>query len=176
MDCSTVVGAGIEVPSHHNLTRDIQIIPKITTIAADAQSNGELVRDYVEDRNTKAQDAFHCMSNGAPYPHLYGTQRVGENGPLLLQDFHLIVLLSHFDRERNPERVVHAKGSAARGYYKTTDPMDDLSIADIFQAGKECPISIRSSTVGGEQGSTIVPAILEGSPLSSEPRRLIGIW
>ena len=86
-------------------------------------------------------------------PHPYETQRVGENGPLLLQDFHLIDLLSHFDRERIPERVVHAKGAGAHGYYKTTNPADDLSIADVFQAGKMCPVTVRFSTVGGESGS-----------------------
>ncbi|ORY18187.1 catalase-like domain-containing protein [Clohesyomyces aquaticus] len=123
------------------------------SFAADAQRNGDLHRDYIDDRNAKSQDTLYTMSNGAPYPHPYEAQRVGENGPLLLQDFHLIDLLSHFDRERIPERVVHAKGSGAHGYYKTTDPIDDLSIADLFQAGKQCPITIRFSTVGGESGS-----------------------
>ncbi|KAF2114174.1 catalase-like domain-containing protein [Lophiotrema nucula] len=121
--------------------------------AVEAKDNGSLYRDYAEDRNTKAQDTTYTTSNGAPYPHPYETQRVGDNGPLLLQDFHLIDLLSHFDRERIPERVVHAKGSGAHGFYKTTDPLDDLSLADIFQAGKECPVSVRFSTVGGESGS-----------------------
>lgn len=78
---------------------------------------------------------------------------MGENGPLLLQDFHLIDLLSHFDRERIPERVVHAKGSGAHGVYKTTKGLDDLCLADMFQEGKECPITVRFSTVGGESGS-----------------------
>ncbi|KAF1958077.1 heme-dependent catalase [Byssothecium circinans] len=108
---------------------------------------------YLADRNTKAQDVVYTTSNGVPYPHPYETQRVGENGPLLLQDFHLINLLSHFDRERIPERVVHAKGAGAHGYYKTTDSLEDLSLAEFFKEGKECPISIRFSTVGGESGS-----------------------
>lgn len=87
-------------------------------------------------------------------PHPYETQRCGENGPLLLQDFHLIDLLSHFDRERIPERVVHAKGSGAHGFFECTDPMDDLCLADIFGTkGKKCPVSMRFSTVGGESGS-----------------------
>ena len=86
-------------------------------------------------------------------PHPYETQRVGENGPLLLQDFHLIDLLSHFDRERIPERVVHAKGSGAHGYYVTTDGLEDLCSGDIFQKGKKCPVTVRFSTVGGESGS-----------------------
>lgn len=86
-------------------------------------------------------------------PHPYETQRVGENGPLLLQDFHLIDLLSHFDRERIPERVVHAKGSGAHGFYKTTNDASDITCADIFSQGKECPVTVRFSTVGGESGS-----------------------
>src|SRR4051812_40563643 len=106
------------------------------SFAADAQRNGDLHRDYIDDRNAKSQDTLYTMSNGAPYPHPYEAQRVGENGPLLLQDFHLIDLLSHFDRERIPERVVHAKGCGTHGHYKTTNPIDDLSIADLFQAGK----------------------------------------
>ncbi|KAK0642738.1 Catalase [Lasiodiplodia hormozganensis] len=121
--------------------------------AADARKNGDLYRDYSDDRNATSQDTLYTASNGAPYPHPYETQRAGENGPLLLQDFHLIDLLSHFDRERIPERVVHAKGSGAHGFYRTTAPLDDLSCADIFKAGKQCPITLRFSTVGGERGS-----------------------
>ena len=87
-------------------------------------------------------------------PHPYESQRVGENGPLLLQDFHLIDLLSHFDRERIPERVVHAKGSGAHGYFECTNPINDICLADIFSAkGKKCSVTARFSTVGGESGS-----------------------
>lgn len=53
-------------------------------------------------------------------------QRVGSNGPLLLQDFHLIDLLAHFDRERIPERVVHAKGAGAYGEFEVTDDISDI--------------------------------------------------
>ena len=54
------------------------------------------------------------------------SQRVGQNGPLLLQDFHLIDLLAHFDRERIPERVVHAKGAGAYGEFEVLDDISDL--------------------------------------------------
>ena len=96
----------------------------------------------------------YSSSNGAPQPHPYESQRAGENGPLLLQDFHLIDLISHFDRERIPERVVHANGSGAHGYFECTDPLTDLCLADMFsEKGKQCPVSVRFSTVGGEGGS-----------------------
>ncbi|KAK3114653.1 hypothetical protein LTR53_006823 [Teratosphaeriaceae sp. CCFEE 6253] len=127
--------------------------PSATSNAADSQHTGSYTRDYNEDRAASSEDTVYTTSNGAPYPHPYEAQRVGENGPLLLQDFHLVDLISHFDRERIPERVVHAKGGGAHGYYQTTDPMDDLSQADLFQAGKKCPITVRFSTVGGESGS-----------------------
>lgn len=83
--------------------------------APDGKKNGDLFRDYIDDRNATSEEVIYTTSNGVPYPHPYETQRVGENGPLLLQDFHLVDLLSHFDRERIPERVVHAKVSCWLG-------------------------------------------------------------
>jgi catalase len=109
---------------------------------------------YENDRQAKSTGTTYATSNGVPMPHPYESQRAGENGPLLLQDFHLIDLLSHFDRERIPERVVHAKGSGAHGFFECTDPADDLTYADLFGTkGKKCPITVRFSTVGGESGS-----------------------
>ncbi|KAI1440538.1 catalase-like domain-containing protein [Annulohypoxylon stygium] len=109
---------------------------------------------YEHDRKTASKDTLYATSNGVPMPHPYETQRVGENGPLLLQDFHLIDLLSHFDRERIPERVVHAKGSGAHGFFECTNPIPELCSADIFLTkGKKCPVTARFSTVGGESGS-----------------------
>lgn len=111
-------------------------------------------REYEDDRNAPSQQTLYTTSNGVPMPHPYETQRAGANGPLLLQDFHLIDLISHFDRERIPERVVHAKGSGAHGTFKVTEPLDDLCLAHVFsEKGKECPVSVRFSTVGGESGS-----------------------
>ena len=109
---------------------------------------------FEKDRQLKSQDAIYATSNGVPMPHPYESQRMGENGPLLLQDFHLIDLLSHFDRERIPERVVHAKGGGAHGFFECTDPIPELTQADVFGTqGKKCSITVRFSTVGGEAGS-----------------------
>jgi catalase len=66
----------------------------------------------------------------------------------------LIDLLSHFDHERIPERIVHAKGSGAHGYFECTNPIPELAVADIFSAkGKKCPVTVRFSIVGDESGS-----------------------
>ncbi|KAK3685189.1 catalase-like domain-containing protein [Podospora appendiculata] len=110
--------------------------------------------NYEKDRQVKSKDTIYATSNGVPMPHPYETQRVGENGPLLLQDFHLLDLLSHFDRERVPERVVHAKGGGAHGFFECTDPIPELTQFGLFGTkGKKCPVTARFSTVGGESGS-----------------------
>jgi catalase len=66
----------------------------------------------------------------------------------------VIDLLAHFDRERIPERVVHAKGSGAHGTFECTAGLEDLCVADLFKKGTKCPITMRFSTVGGESGSS----------------------
>jgi len=138
--------------ANHTIKRSETMAPSAdTSFAGHVQQR---FSSYEQDRQATSKDVLYATSNGVPMPHPYETQRVGENGPLLLQDFHLVDLLSHFDRERIPERVVHAKGSGAHGFFECTDPMPDLSLADIFSTkGKKCPISVRFSTVGGESGS-----------------------
>ncbi|KAJ7635405.1 catalase [Roridomyces roridus] len=85
----------------------------------------------------------------------YDYQRVGTNGPMLLQDFHFIDLMSHFVRERIPERVVHAKGSGAHGYFQVTRDITNLTMAAPFSdgVGTQVPLTMRFSTVAGEAGS-----------------------
>ncbi|KAL1408929.1 hypothetical protein Q8F55_005743 [Vanrija albida] len=111
-------------------------------------------KSYEEDRDATGSSSIYTASNGAPAPHPYAAQRAGQNGGLLLQDFHLIDLLAHFDRERIPERVVHAKGSGAHGIWEATEGIEDLSIAALFKKGATCPVTARFSTVGGESGSS----------------------
>ncbi|EKM53322.1 uncharacterized protein PHACADRAFT_259598 [Phanerochaete carnosa HHB-10118-sp] len=106
-------------------------------------------------RALEAQDkAVYTTSSGAPVAEPYAAQRVGNNGPLLLQDFSLIDSLAHFDRERIPERVVHAKGAGCHGFFEVTHDITDLSCAALFsEVGKKTPVTMRFSTVGGELGS-----------------------
>lgn len=70
--------------------------------------------------------ATYTTSQGRPVQEPYAAERIGTNGPLLLQDFNLIDLLAHFDRERIPERVVHAKGSGAHGVFEVTHDISDM--------------------------------------------------
>ncbi|KAG7193958.1 peroxisomal catalase A [Scheffersomyces spartinae] len=96
----------------------------------------------------------YTNSNGCPIPDPFASQRVGQHGPLLLQDFNLIDSLAHFDRERIPERVVHAKGAGAFGYFEVTDDISDVCSSDFLQSvGKKTKAFVRFSTVGGEMGS-----------------------
>ena len=96
----------------------------------------------------------YTTSNGRPVTYATASQTLGQTGPILLQDFHLIDLLAHFDRERIPERVVHAKGAGAFGEFVVTDNITDICDADIFSSiGKKTLVAARFSTVGGEKGS-----------------------
>ena len=93
-------------------------------------------------------------ASGIPVADNQNSLSAGPRGPLLLQDFHLIEKLQHFNRERIPERVVHAKGSGAYGSFTVTHDLRPFTKAKLFsEVGKETPVFLRFSTVGGEKGS-----------------------
>ena len=93
-------------------------------------------------------------SQGHPVEDNQNSITAGEYGPVLIQDSHLIDKLAHFDRERIPERVVHAKGSGAYGYFEVTNDVSKYCKADFLnKVGKKTPVFVRFSTVGGEKGS-----------------------
>ncbi|UIZ23673.1 hypothetical protein KXD40_009584 [Peronospora effusa] len=96
-------------------------------------------------------------STGAPIPlhGLTASATAGPMGPLLVEDFAFIDHMAHFDRERIPERVIHAKGGGAFGYFEVTHTnITKFCSAKLFNSvGKRTPVAIRFSTVGGEQGS-----------------------
>lgn len=80
--------------------------------------------------------------------------KAGLRGPALLKDFILREKITHFDHERIPERVVHARGSAAHGYFECYESLSDITAASVFsEAGKITPVFVRFSTVAGERGS-----------------------
>jgi len=93
-------------------------------------------------------------SAGAPVSNNQNSETAGQHGPVLLQDYKLIEKLAHQNRERIPERVVHAKGWGALGTFRVTGDITKYSRAKIFsQVGKETPVLSRFSTVAGELGA-----------------------
>lgn len=93
-------------------------------------------------------------ASGIPYAENENTMSNGARGPLLLQDFILHEKMAHFNRERIPERVVHAKGTGAFGRFTVTHDISKYTKAKLFgKVGNSCKLLIRFSTVGGEKGS-----------------------
>jgi catalase len=103
--------------------------------------------------STGADDRL-TTQQGVPVADDQNTLRSGERGPALLEDFHFREKIFHFDHERIPERVVHARGYGAHGFFETYESLAELTRADIFQrSGERTPAFVRFSTVAGSKGS-----------------------
>ena len=99
------------------------------------------------------QGAHLTTDGGAPVGDNQNSQTAGPQGPVLLQDSHLIEKLQRFDRERIPERVVHARGTGAFGVFEPTADISSLSKAKVFSLGSRTPVFVRFSTVMNYRGS-----------------------
>lgn len=97
--------------------------------------------------------AASTLMNGAPATSERHSLTVGPNGPTMLHDVTFVETMAHFDRERVPERVVHAKGAGAFGEFECTGDVSAYTKAALFQPGVKTPMFARFSTVAGEQGS-----------------------
>lgn len=92
---------------------------------------------------------------GVPVSDNQNTLKAGARGPSLMEDFHFREKLFHFDHERIPERVVHARGYGAHGYFELTNSLSNITSADVLQReGERVPAFVRFSTVAGSKGST----------------------
>ncbi|WP_243649293.1 catalase [Luteibacter rhizovicinus] len=100
-----------------------------------------------------AQDVRLTTDAGAPVGDNQNSQTAGPDGPVLLQDSHLIEKLQRFDRERIPERVVHARGTGAFGVFQPDADISSLSKAKVFTPGTTTPVFVRFSTVMNYRGS-----------------------
>lgn len=101
-----------------------------------------------------AQEKTLTTNTGAPVTDNQHSKTIGQNGAVLLEDIHLIEKLAAFDRERIPERVVHARGAGAYGEFITAAGFSHLTAAKLFsEAGKKTPVFVRFSTVIHGQGS-----------------------
>uniref|UniRef100_A0A914UKS2 Catalase n=1 Tax=Plectus sambesii TaxID=2011161 RepID=A0A914UKS2_9BILA len=103
---------------------------------------------------SQAHPAVLTTSNGAPIGNKTAMLTAGPRGPVLMQDVVFMDEMAHFDRERIAERVVHAKGAGAHGYFEVTHDITRFCKAKIFETvGKRTPCFLRFSTVAGERGS-----------------------
>ena len=92
---------------------------------------------------------------GVPVSDDQNSLKVGSRGPTVLEDFHFREKIFHFDHERIPERVVHARGYGAHGYFENYESLSSITSADLFQrAGEKTPAFVRFSTVAGNKGSS----------------------
>ena len=106
--------------------------------------------------------AVLTTNHGVPVSDNQNSLKSGTRGPTLLEDFVLREKIFHFDHERIPERIVHARGSGAHGVFEATDDISDLSRAAVFAKGEKTEVFVRFSTVAGGAGSVDTPRDVRG--------------
>src|SRR6201991_3376234 len=126
--------------------------------------HGGETHQRVPDEGAHEDAEAHLTTNqGIRVSDNQNSLKSGERGPVLLEDFVLREKIFHFDHERIPERIVHARGSAAHGFFETYESLSDLTSADIFQRkGEKTPLFTRFSTVAGGAGSVDTPRDVRG--------------
>jgi len=128
----------------------------------DAGNGGE-THQHVAEGGPHGEAKSHLTTNqGIRVSDNQNSLKSGERGPALLEDFVLREKIFHFDHERIPERIVHARGSAAHGFFEATDDISDLSKAALFKKGERTPVFARFSTVAGGAGSVDTPRDVRG--------------
>ena len=136
--------------------------PKAADPAVVAATDGQPISELIDEvgsggeTHQTARDGRATLTTqqGAPVADDQNTLRAGARGPALLEDFHFREKLFHFDHERIPERVVHARGFGAHGFFEPFESLADLTRADLFQRpGQRTPVFVRFSTVAGNKGS-----------------------
>jgi catalase len=140
----------------------------------DGKDPGPIERTVAPDSpNPKADDLARFLENpagkqlttnqGLPIQDDQHTLRAGERGPSLLEDFHFREKITHFDHERIPERVVHARGSGAHGYFQPYESLARYTRAHFLSdPSVRTPVFVRFSTVAGSRGSTDMPRDVRG--------------
>ena len=123
---------------------------KHSSAVHDDPKRADLARDTVD-----ATGATMTTDQGTRIADDQNSLKAGERGATLLEDFILREKITHFDHERIPERIVHARGAAAHGYFEAYDSLASVTRASFLaQKGKRTPVFVRFSTVAGSRGST----------------------
>ncbi len=124
---------------------------------------GETHQQVPAKTDHQAGHAHLTTNQGIHVSDNQNSLRSGTRGPTLLEDFVLREKIFHFDHERIPERIVHARGSAAHGYFELYESLADITSADLFQRkGEKTPLFTRFSTVAGGAGSVDTPRDVRG--------------
>lgn len=138
----------MENPKKQEKRKETPVSPKQQDLAANKSTGFE--KPMTTDQGVKINND-------------HDTLKAGERGPSLLEDFIMREKITHFDHERIPERVVHARGSAAHGIFEVTNPIPEYTKAKFLsEQGKTTSVFVRFSTVAGERGSTDVPRDARG--------------
>ena len=150
-------------PSHDNALKAINPGSGQPPFEDHLGNAGELHQDIGKNADHGDGPAHLTDNFGHRIADNQNSLRAGERGATLLEDFVLREKIFHFDHERIPERIVHARGSGAHGVFECTRAMGDVTKASIFQTkGATCPVFVRFSTVAGGAGSVDTPRDVRG--------------
>ena len=132
--------------------------------SSETTGNGGETHQHVPHDADHTDAAAHLTTNqGIRIADNQNSLKAGARGPTLLEDFVLREKIFHFDHERIPERIVHARGSGAHGVFECTDPIPELTRAGLLtEKGKQTPVFARFSTVAGGAGSVDTPRDVRG--------------
>lgn len=120
-----------------------------------SKENESLKTQQLNTHGENSEGALLTTSTGVKINDTDNSLKAGGRGPTIMEDFHFREKMTHFDHERIPERVVHARGSAAHGYFQVYEPLTDLTMAKIFSdPSVKTPVFVRFSTVVGFRGSS----------------------
>ena len=123
----------------------------------DPVKDNDKIKDLEKNKVDNKDKAF-TTNKGLKMAEDEFTLKAGRRGPSLLEDFHFREKIMHFDHERIPERIVHARGVGAHGIFKSTKDMSEYTKACLFSGhNKQTPLFSRISTVAGFRGSTDTP-------------------
>ncbi len=117
-------------------------------------NNGKKKLDDLEKNKEYPEGTELTTNHGVKISHTDDSLKAGERGPTLMEDFHFREKITHFDHERIPERIVHARGAGAHGYFESYESMSKYTTAKFLdKPGKITPVFVRFSTVAGFRGS-----------------------
>lgn len=151
-------------PALDNALHDIQPGSGKAALTKEQRKIGGETHQHITKSGDHSDDSAHLTDNhGHRISDNQNSLKAGARGPGLLEDFVLREKIFHFDHERIPERIVHARGSGAHGVFEVTEAIPELTKADLFQKkGNSCPVFARFSTVAGSKGSKDTPRDVRG--------------